>query len=60
MDNHNVKISSMDRAAYQMLVPEYTQMKNMLDLLDSTKVGSPSVSLAFAMCGPVLTSDMLW
>ena len=37
MDEHNVKINSMDRAAYKMLVPEYTQMKNILELLDSTK-----------------------
>ncbi len=37
MDQHHVPVASMDRAAFQMLVPEYTQMKNMLDLLDSTK-----------------------
>jgi len=37
MDSHNVKVNSMDRAAYQMLVPEYQQMKNILELLDSTK-----------------------
>ena len=37
MEDHNVKINSMDRAAYKMLVPEYSQMKNILELLDSTK-----------------------
>jgi len=37
MDAHGVKVNSMDRAAYQMLVPEYQQMKNILELLDSTK-----------------------
>ncbi|KAJ1494152.1 hypothetical protein T484DRAFT_2610554 [Baffinella frigidus] len=37
MDAHDVQVASIDRAAYQMLVPEYSQMKNMLDLLDSTK-----------------------
>jgi dynein heavy chain len=37
MDKNGIKINSMDRAAYQMLVPEYAQMKNYLDLLDSTK-----------------------
>ena len=37
MDQHGVKVNSMDRAQYQMLVPEYSQMKNILDLLDSTK-----------------------
>jgi hypothetical protein len=37
MDEHSVKVASMDRAAYQMLVPEYAQMKNILELLDSTK-----------------------
>jgi dynein heavy chain len=37
MDEHHVHVASMDRAAFQMLVPEYIQMKNMLELLDSTK-----------------------
>ena len=37
MNSHHVKVNEMDRAAYQMLVPEYAQMKNMLDLLDSTQ-----------------------
>ena len=37
MDSHNITVNEMDRAAYKMLVPEYNQMKNMLDLLDSTK-----------------------
>ena len=31
------QVNNMDRAAYQMLVPEYNQMRNILDLLDSTK-----------------------
>jgi len=30
-------VASIDRAAYQMLIPEYIQMKNMIDLLDSAK-----------------------
>ncbi len=37
MDNFNVKVAPVDRAAFQMLVPEHSQMKNMLELLDSTK-----------------------
>ena len=38
MDSHNVKVKrNEDRAAYQLLVPEYNSMNNMLDLLDSTK-----------------------
>ena len=37
MDKHNVKVNSMDRAGYKMLVPEFEAMKNIMELLDSTK-----------------------
>uniref|UniRef100_A0A7S4P4P5 Dynein heavy chain linker domain-containing protein n=1 Tax=Guillardia theta TaxID=55529 RepID=A0A7S4P4P5_GUITH len=37
MDENSVEVNSMDRAAFQMLVPEYNQMKNMLDIFESTQ-----------------------
>ena len=37
MNQFNVSITPVDKAAFQMLVPEHSQMKNMLELLDSTK-----------------------
>jgi hypothetical protein len=45
-----MQVNNMDRAAYQMLVPEYTQMKNMLDLLDSSKDEEKNKWYASMMC----------
>ena len=37
MNQFNVSITPVDKAAFQMIVPEHVQMKNMLEILDSTK-----------------------
>ena len=39
------QVNNMDRAAYQMLVPEYNQMRNILDLLDSLLFNAPLMYL---------------